>query len=350
MKNTILYISGITFLYLFFRVFIFAKKKKNQWICFSLLIIYCLVAFVKDGGPDYLEYEKMYESAGRLSKDGGLNLDNLIGLGKDINFSLWVYTNALFGIGFSYVILLSAFLSLNTKRLAWRNLELDTSVAISVWFFTYYFILDLTQIRAAIAVAFCFVALGHSLSGARGKYFFFMLIAVGFHAQAAIFLLCSLPLILKIDFNFKLKLIVVLSFLYSLSISIFLKYYAEIDSRPGILDVSSDFPLNGIIASLINLCFLCFLFYASLKSVTYENHLRISKVSFVFVVVGFYFLIFNLHSSSALAWRSYEMFNCFGVILVTVVLTQSKNYVYKLVGIFYIILNFILNLRSSLVF
>lgn len=349
MKYAIVCLSLFIFLYIFFRVFFLKRSKDHQLFGIILVLIYCIFAFLKEGGPDFLEYEKMYESMQELAKENNFNMGEFINIGKDFNFSIWIYINSILGVGFGWMIFISAFLSLNLKRLAWRSLGLDASIALSVWFFTYYFILDLTQIRAAISVAFCFIALGQAVKGYRLNYLFFMLLAIGFHAQAGIFLVCSVSLMLRLDFNIKLKFIIIISLIFSLMTSVLFKYYAEIDTRPGILDINSDFPLNGIVASLMNFGFLCFLLSAALKSVDSDEFVKISKLSFVFVVVGFFFLILNLYSSSALAWRSYEMFNCFGVILVTVILTQSSKFNYKLMAISYMLFNFILNMRTSLI-
>jgi hypothetical protein len=159
------------------------RRALVQWQLYTIVIVLALVAGLRYGDFDYVNYAEIFADVPAFSE---LSLDAISGIHGEWGFLALVSLAKGFGIGFTGFLLLLAFatvalVAFSTYRLSYVPL------ASMVFYFSHVFLLrEMMQIRAALAVAV--VLFAFSLSPGMLKRSAVIAMAALFHAGAAIIL------------------------------------------------------------------------------------------------------------------------------------------------------------------
>lgn len=324
----------------------FAQVQKRQMsVGVDVLLASCLILFagLRGASLDYEQYVIIFESVRDASS---LPFLERALIGKDLLFGALLILIADSGLGVAFVFLCAAMLSVGLKVYAFRNAFGSSLLALFVLFCTYYFLHDFTQIRAAISIAFCFCAFVAVVHKQRPFYLAMCLLALGFHAQAALFIACTAPLF--VDGRARFVLMAIASAILVVVTPILMSIVLEFDNRPGIAEAAEALSFNGMFSAFINLGLLSVVFFASRQQLRSTRERDLALAAIILVFSGFAFLIFTFSTSVVLAWRIAEMFMCFGVFVVVAALRGSTNPVVVISSIAYCLFNVVILMRNDL--
>lgn len=311
----------------------------------DLFLAACLMLFagLRGASLDYDEYVLMFEAV----RDAGQEsfIERAL-IGKDLLFGSFLILVSYFGLGVSTVFLGAATLSVGLKIVAFKRVFGSSILAVFIFFFSYYFLQDFTQIRAAISIAFCFCALVYGVQRRLIFYITMSLAAIGFHAQAALFVACTAPLFIKGKLRFALMAII--SSVIIIIVPVLLDIVLSFDNRPGIAEKTEVLSFNGVISGLLNAGLLLLIFFSSYKKFRNILEKEVAVASIILVVSGLGFLLFTFSTSVTLAWRGAEMFMSFGVFVVVAALRGSSKPIVLMFSLAYCLFNLILLVRGPL--
>ncbi|HRC39106.1 MAG TPA: EpsG family protein, partial [Rubrivivax sp.] len=134
---------------------------------------------------DYAGYQEMFDWMVELD----LDYPERLFFAKDVLFGVLMDALQRAGGNLQALFLAAALLSVGLKQLAFaRAFGGNTAVPWLVTLCLSFFLHDFTQIRTAIALALCFLALQHLVAGRVKRWFWLTLAAAGFHLSAIFFL------------------------------------------------------------------------------------------------------------------------------------------------------------------
>lgn len=244
------------------------RNMHNVMYGVALVILVLLAGLRGDIEPDYINYVDIFEKSGR-------------GIRTNVEPGFY-YFNALLqklGLGFQWVIFLSAFFSLTTKLHFFRQYSANYFITIVLYYCSVYFLFDFIAIRQAIAMSIFMMTIPVILERRMLLYFLLIGIAALFHISA----LVLLPLYFFVDRIYpKVALYSVLALCTTINLLViktgFLDYLLTLVSIPGFATAKLKiYSLDNEFAALslkqLALGFL-FVFYAdSLRSKNMTNAL-----------------------------------------------------------------------------
>jgi hypothetical protein len=267
-------------------------------------------------------------------------------IGKDFLFGLMLVAIAATGLGNAAVFLTSAILSVGVKAVASKYAFGCSIVGLGVYFFSFYFLHDFTQVRLAIALAFCFLSLALLIKRKHFLYFVFSGLAIGFHAQTVLFLIATAPLLMNSKHKY---LLVFVSILMMAVIFKSMTVFSEIlSTRPGANVAATGIKTTAIAVVLLNASIVTMAYIGSIGRFKQIYDQEIAKVAIHLLYGGLVFLFITLSTSEALAWRGYEMFSAFGVFVIVAALRSKCNLIAITAGLGYILYNAAILIRGPL--
>jgi len=321
------------------------KKSIQLPIYFELILALALIIFagLRSDDVDYIGYQEIYKQVDAAAYKSLLHQALKA---RDLLFGFMVIIKSSLDLSLPSFLLACATLSVGIKYVAFRYAFGNAILGLGLYFFSFYFLHDFTQIRLAIALACCFLALVLLLKEHRIWYVFFCVLAVGFHAQTVFFVVATTPLLTNLKYKHLLVFIsiIVIGLLFS-SFDLFLNLTASrTSSYPG----ESHLKTTPLVAFVMNAVMISLTYFSSIGHFKHSFDQEIAKVSLMLYFGGFLFFFITFTSSGALAWRVYEMFCAFGIFIMIVGLRSSPKNTTVLTIFIYYIFNFFLIIRSDL--
>ncbi|NMG46033.1 hypothetical protein GPA22_20140 [Aromatoleum toluvorans] len=292
---------------------------------------------------DYNEYVLMFESIQAASQQ---SFFERVLIGKDFLFGSLLIFISDSGFGIASVFVFAAILSVGTKAIAFRRVFGSCLLGLFIFTCTYYFLQDFTQIRAAIAIGFCFNALVSVVMKRPFLYLLMSFFAVGFHAQAALFIACTAPLLIRGKARF--LLMAIMSMIVVVIAPLLINVVIAFDNRPGIAEAADALSFNGVFSAFVNLFLLIATFLFCRENIRSEMERELAVASIFLVIAGFAFLMLTYSTSVTLAWRAAEMLMSFGVFVVVAALRGAAKPVVVLLSGIYCLFNIVLLARGAL--
>jgi len=311
----------------------------------DVVLLAVLVAFagLRAQSLDYADYVIMFESI--RDSTSGQFLDRIM-IGKDLLFGALIAALAELGLGQISLFVSAALLSVGIKFVAFRMAFGSAALGLIIYFFTYYFLHDFTQIRAAISIGFCFCCL---VFLARGKVREFLIaapLAVGFHSQAALFVAVTLPLVFGFERGLKWMLLISTA-LVGLA-PILMRLVVAYADRPGIGLGEEAASTNLVLANIVNTALLGAAYLGSRSHIKTTFEIKIASASMILVLTGLLFLLGTYEVSMTLGSRASEMFMCFGVFVMVAAIRAPSSPVAWVACLGYVLFNIVLFVRGPL--
>lgn len=200
------YIIACTFAWLSLDVRTSENVKRWMFSFFSIaLLIFCASRGIIDRDhQNYLNiYRYVVEGSGYLIEPTYYLISNI---------SNWIIGGPLL------VFVLYAIIGLNLKVYTIKKYSILPLVSLLVYFSNYYFLHEMTQMRAGISIGFALIAINSWLNGNKSSYYFFLFISFLFHYSALIFLIIPFMPKGKISKKEILTYTILISFVYVLFI------------------------------------------------------------------------------------------------------------------------------------
>jgi len=324
----------------------YAYKKSIQLpIYFDLALALALIIFagLRSADVDHMGYQGIFTTVDAAAHKSLLHQALKA---KDILFGFMVIIKSSLNLSVTTFLLVSAALSIGIKFAVFRYAFGNAILGLSLYFFTYYFVHDFTQIRIAIALSCCFLALVLLLKEHRVWYVFFCVVAVGFHAQTVFFVVATLPLLTQLKYKHLLILIsIVVSGLLLAGFDFFLNITP---SRSVYYLGATGLKLSAITAITLNAILIITTYLSTTHQLKQSFDQEIAKVSMLLYIGGILFLFIMLYTSEVFAWRVYEMFSAFSIFIILTGLRSNPKKLTLIASIAYIILNTAIIIRSGL--
>jgi len=279
-----------------------------------------LFAGLRADSVDYAGYQVMFELMAEL----GVDYPERLLFGKDLLFGALMDVVQRLGGELQSMFLAAALLAIGIKQVAFArafggNTAAPWLVTLSLSFFLHEF----TQIRTAIALALCFLALQHLVAGRVKPWLWLSLVATGFHLSALLFVpFASLLLVSPRRRGAAWAAMIGLLVLALFGLS---QVFAQIDPR--LANHGEQTGLNAVTLAVATFKF-------ALLSLTalwlHRQGARVAAVgrliwpSVLFVATGFVLLFVLRDVASALAFRLYEFFDAFSVFVIAAGLMQRR--------------------------
>jgi len=151
----------------------------SQLLYFIVIIVFILLAGLRNMGYDFANYNEIFDSLSFGSKNNAV-LDLLIEPG----FSLFVKILKLLGLGFYVLIFVFAFFSVILKTAFFSKYSAYPFVSLLIYFSIAYLIKDMGQIRHGLAMAIVLMSFVFVFKKKTFAFFLFVLLAFTIHASA----------------------------------------------------------------------------------------------------------------------------------------------------------------------
>jgi hypothetical protein len=337
----------ITLIVLFFLALNFYAYKNSIKlpIYFELMLALALIIFagLRSTDVDYMGYIDIFN---KVDAAAHKSLLHQALQARDLLFGFMVIIKSSLNLNVTTFLLVSAALSIGIKFAVFRYAFGSAILGLGLYFFTYYFMHDFTQIRIAIALACCFLALVLLLKEHRVWYVFFCVVAVGFHAQTAFFVVATLPLLTQLKYKFFLILIlIVISGLLFAGFDFLLNITS---SRTSVHLGTTDLKLTAITALTVNAVLIITTYISIIHQLKQPFEQELAKASMLLYIGGFIFFFIMLNTSEVFAWRIYEMFSAFSIFIILTGLRAKPKKLTVIASITYIIFNTVIIIRSGL--
>lgn len=250
-------------------------------------------------------------------------------IAKDPLFGLLLDVLGRVGAGPQWMFLVTAAAAALSKQIVFsRAFNGATAAAWLVCLCMYFFLHDYTQLRSALAVGFCLLALQALVEGRRWAWLLLGLIGTGFHISGLAFLLISSPLLWRTDRP--IAWMWLLAAAMSLAMVGALGMLSEFDARALEHAETTGTTATPVVLSTLKLVGLCWL-WRGLKSnpVLREDPLQrdLLRACFALASTSLLWLVLLRNSSSALAFRFSEFFDAFSMLpLAAAVMRLSSAY------------------------
>ncbi|MBK6470849.1 MAG: EpsG family protein [Betaproteobacteria bacterium] len=282
-----------------------------------------LVVFagMRGNSVDYAGYQEMFEWMVLLD----LDYPERLFFGKDVLFGVLMDTLQRAGGNMQSVFLAAALLSVGLKQLAFaRAFEGNTAVPWLVTLSVSFFLHDFTQIRTAIALALCFLALQHLVAGRVKPWLGWTLAAAGFHLSAILFL----PVAGVLLFTPRRRGVAWALMTGGLVLALFgmLQVVDFIDPRLENHGDVTGLNWTALAVATFKLALLTAIALAMRNGTQrFEAAARLVWPCVMFVATGVVLLFVLRNMGSALAFRLYEFFDAFSVFVIAVGLMQRRG-------------------------
>ncbi|MBP9131390.1 MAG: EpsG family protein [Steroidobacteraceae bacterium] len=279
-----------------------------------------LFAGMRADSVDYDGYREMFEWMVKLD----LDYPERLFFGKDVLFGVLMDVLQRAGGNLQALFLAAALLSVGLKQLAFaRAFGGNTAVPWLVTLCLSFFLHDFTQIRTAIALALCFLALQHLVAGRVKPWLWLTLVAAGFHLSAILFLPVA-GVLLFAPRRRGMAWVLMISGLVLALFGLF-QLIAFIDPR-----LESHGDVTGVNwTALVMAVFKLALLTATALAMRhgtrrFETAARLVWPCVMFVATGVVLLFVLSDMASALAFRLYEFFDAFSIFVIAVGLMQRR--------------------------
>lgn len=296
-----------------------SSEYENQ--CGKLLaIIAFLYAGLRGSSVDYDEYIALFE----LMQDSNLDYPERLFLGKDLLFGSLMAIIQTLKRGPQSLFLAAAAISISLKYLSFRLILGRVTAPMFAAISGYYFLHDFTQIRVAIGFGFQLLALWFAIRERRALFIAFSILSAGFHFSFIFVSIFLLPSALgKRSINF--RILYFCAFLFIL-VTILLPKMEELDARTWIyvgLNVSS----ISLLIAVLKTFALTAIYNNTSKHASASARNPWADESLWLVQVGTILFLVISQIVPGIAFRVYEIFDAFSILVIGYVLTKgtSKN-------------------------
>lgn len=218
--------------------------------------------------------------------------------------------------GPQWMFLATAVLAVLLKqRVFSRAFDGATATAWLVCLCMYYFLHDYTQLRSALAVGFCLLALQALVEGRRRAWLLLGLAGTGFHISGLAFLLVSWPLLWGT--GRPILWMWTLAGGMSLAMVAALGLLGEFDARALEHAETTGTTATPVLLSALKLAGLCWLWHGLRQDPALAQDTRqraLLQASFALASTSLLWLVLLRNSSSALAFRFSEFFDAFSML------------------------------------
>lgn len=276
-----------------------------------------LLAGLRGASVDYDDYLLLLAF---MEQAETIDLPARLFVGKDPLFGALLVWNLGSGLTPQWLFLVSAALSVGLKWLAFERALHNAATGLLASLCLYYFLHDFTQVRVAVALAWSFVALAELLRGHRWRWLLLMLIATGFHASSAMLML-YMPLLLASG-RWRWFATAALTGALLIAIPLSLSSLGAFDARA---EVHADVTGVGWIPlalSLLRLATFGGLVWSLQKRA--PEFRTLLTCCFALCCVAAVFLFGLRDTSSAWAFRTYELFDAFSIFIVAVAFMRAS--------------------------
>ena len=340
------YLLITLFVFLFLALNFYAYKNSIKLpIYYELILVLGLIVFagLRSFDIDYFGYIEIFYKVEAASHG---SLFNQALEAKDILFGFMAIVKSSLDLSITTFLLVSAALSVGIKFAVFRYAFGNAILGLGLYFFTYYFVQDFTQIRVAIALACCFLALVFLLKEHRFFYCFFCIIALGFHAQTVFFVIATSPLLTNLKYKYALVCfsLIVTGLLFSN-----FEFFTNLtSSRTSTYLGATSLKITAITAIALNFILISTTYLSTIGNFKQSFDQEIAKVSMLLYIGGFIFFFITLSTSEVFAWRVYEMFSAFGIFIILTGLRSKPKNITITASLIYIFLNMVIIIRSGL--
>lgn len=299
------FIASLTILYEFYP---FPKKTLITFICIILILFAGLRGNI---GRDYENYLYAFSNIEEFPlkinelpfyEPGFIIIVHVFKFLSDINYSFWIF-------------LFFAFMGVSLKMNSVLKMSINPFLVTLFYFSNHYLLLDMTQIRAAVAIGFFLFGIRYYISGEYLKLFICLIFALLFHYSA--FLYFIIFLFKKEKYNKKFLIGVMASAIIlaiiRLPLSNFLlsgsdpentgkAYWYIVSQELGIIEKVNVFNIVFIL-NFISLIILIFFFQ--------KKYIKMDKYFLILLklnILGI-FILCLLSNESAFAFRFYDLFS-----------------------------------------
>jgi hypothetical protein len=278
----------------------------------GLLLGGFLVAFagLRGNSTDYQEYVLLFDL---MQQASDFDWSTRIFIGKDPLFGALMLSIIDLGANVQWLFLIAALGSVGLKLYAFNRALGRTAVPLLVSLCTYFFLHDYTQVRAAIAIALCFVSLIALCEGRFWQSLAFWLLAVGFHASAALFL----PLAILAQLRGRrahLALTIAVALIFATARFAFSEL-ATVDERTAFQLDQTGTSLTPLLINGTRLIALIWLYRSTSSYWKRQRKLMRSCMLLCVVAVGLQIGLRDV--STALAFRMFELFDALSVFILS---------------------------------
>jgi len=279
-----------------------------------------LFAGLRADSVDYAGYQVMFE----LMVELDLDYPERLFFGKDLLFGGVMDLLQRLGGNLQSMFLAAALLSVGLKQLAFsRAFEGNTAVPWLVTLSLSFFLHDFTQIRTAIALALCFLALQHLVAGRVKPWLWLTLVATGFHLSAALFVPVASVLLVAPQRRGMAWALMTGGLVLAL-IGLF-QLVAFIDPRLANHGEVTGLNWTALAVATFKLALLVATALAMRHGTErFEAAGRLVWPCVMFVATGVVLLFVLRDVASALAFRLYEFFDAFSIWVIAVGLMQRR--------------------------
>lgn len=280
----------------------------------SLAIPATLVLFagLRGDSVDYPQYQLMFDLLVELDPD----YPERIFFGKDVLFGAMMDVLARLGGDVQWIFFLSALLSVGLKQIAFsRAFDGNTAAAWLATLCLTFFLHDFTQIRTAIAIALCFIALLYLLEGRKRAWLVLSVLAAGFHISTALFV--PVAAVLLVRPSRRLAVWAFASAAIPLTLIVLFQLFSGVDGRVvgyGDTTGSTWTPLAVGVIRLVVLVLLARAIHGA--GCCYPRVVQMVWPCVMLAATGLITLFLVRDVASALAFRVYEFFDAFAVFVV----------------------------------
>lgn len=278
------------------------------------------LAGLRGDSTDYQEYVLLFDL---MQQARDFDWATRIFIGKDPLFGALMDSVQLLGLGPQAMFASAAVLSVGLKQNAFSRAFGGSPVPLFVTLCLYYFLHDFTQMRAAIAVGFCFIALVDLCEGRRVRWIIFALAAIGFHASAVIFLVLCLPFLLR----GRQRTAAIISCLLAIGYASTLlsTEFGQFDGRVAEYADLSGTSITPLLVGVLKLVWLSVMVMRSSDRRRHDSLKDTIHISWAMCAFGLVLLLLLRGSSTVIAFRMYELLDSFSIFVVAFALLYGSS-------------------------
>ena len=286
---------------------------------FGLITAMFLILFtgLRENSVDYEQYEIIFN----IMRNSSLEYPERLFLGKDVLFGVLIAGLIEAGGGAQTLFITSAIISIGLKYFVFQKTFNNATAALFTCLCVNFFLHDFTQIRVAISIGFCFVALICLCNRSVGYWFGLCIVAAGFHASASMFLLLCLSFFLPEKYRV-LGLILTTIFVARAIATIF-GGESDIETRSVDFGDQRGASSLGVFVILLKLAILSTIYFRVRRFLQAEKKLLV-QTAFLLSWSGLILFLVLRNNSTVLAFRLYEFLEAFSVIVVIAAI-QRRN-------------------------
>lgn len=286
---------------------------------FILAIVLMAFAGLRGDSTDYEQYEVIF---GLMKDAGDVDWWLRILIGKDPLFGSLMLLVITAGLSSQWLFVSAAVLGIGTKWAAFNRAYGAATAPLLATLFGYYFLHDFTQIRAGIALGFCFVSLVLKCEGGHNRAaFVWGLLAVGFHASAALYLMLMWVVTLQPRRAWIFSLMIVALLLLGARAESAL--VSSFDDRTDPTLDTTGSSITPLLIAGVRLAILVWIWYDLRKRS--EDNARLLQASIILCAVAVPMLIVLRGLSAIMAFRFYELLDAFSVFLLGASLARGST-------------------------